>query len=330
MDHPTASNPARSMSNPFYSSKRGIRRWTIVRVFLVIGFLLFPLSGEAGFYSWKDENGKTHFTDDPSQVPPKYREDGKGLKKHRGLKTLNSPDESSSSPSSNRNRRKSKSSQETDSSEPSRAGEFEYQVPLIPTPGGSFLVKTRLNGKVDALLMFDTGASMVTLSRKIGKKLGWRKSYKTPEIPFGTAGGTVWSPILTLDTVDLNGAKVLEVEASINKSMDEMEGMDGLLGMSYLSEYKVSIDPTNLVMILKPLGDPGDTLYEGKPGSWWKNKFVGYDQQLEHLKEYRGIMARIRHPKSAKYKKVLDFYIKMRRDLKKRAVRAGVPRRYWN
>ena len=177
--------------------------------------------------------------------------------------------------------------------------------------------------------MLDTGASTMTISKEIAKKIGWRKSYKTPEMPFSTAGGTVWSPVLTIDTVDLNGAEVLEVEGSINNDINRKDtGMDGLLGMSYLGEYKVIIDQTNLVMILKPLGEPDDTLYEGKPGSWWKAKFQGYDKQLEYLKEYSGLMARVRHPKSPKFKKVLDFYTKMRRDLEKRAVKAGVPRRY--
>jgi clan AA aspartic protease (TIGR02281 family) len=176
--------------------------------------------------------------------------------------------------------------------------------------------------------MFDTGASMVTLSHKIGKKLGWRKNYKTPEIPFSTAGGIVWNPLLTLDKVDMGGAKVKEVEASINSSMDEMEGMDGLLGMSYLGQFKVIIDQTNLVMILQPLGDANDTLYEGKPGYWWKAKFQGYEKQIKEMKEYSGLMARIRNPNSAKLKKTVNYYIKMRRDLEKRAVKAGVPRRY--
>jgi clan AA aspartic protease (TIGR02281 family) len=291
--------------------------------------LLFPLSGEAGFYSWKDENGKTHFTDDPSQVPPEYREDGKGLKKHRGLGSVSSPeDESSSYRSSTRNGRRSNRSPSYDSSDFSGAEEFEYEVPLIPTSGGNYLVKTRLNGKVEALLMFDTGASMVTLSQKIGKKLGWRKNYKTPEIPFSTAGGTVWSPLLTLDRVDMSGAEVKEVEASINSSMDEMEGMDGLLGMSYLGQFKVIIDQTNLVMILKPLGDPDDKLWEGKPGYWWKAKFQGYNKQIEEMKKYAGLMARARDINSPKLKKIINYYIKMRRNLEKRAIKAGVPRRY--
>ena len=323
-----ASNLARSMSNPFYSSKRVNHRWTIVKVFLVMGFLLFPISGEAGFYSWKDENGKTHFTDDPSQVPPEYREDGKGFKKHRGLKTLTSPDEPSSSRTPTRNRRKSKSSQEKNSFEPSKAGEFEYEVPLIPH-GENFLVKTLLNGKVEALLVLDTGASSITISKEIAKKIGWRKDYKTPELPFNTAGGTVWSPVLAIDAVELNGAEVLEVEASINDAINRRDtGMDGLLGMTYLGAYKVTVNKTRSVMILQPLGEPYDALYDGKPGSWWKSRFETFDGRIKFFKEQVGLLARMRHPKSSKYRKVIDFLIKMKRDLEKQAVKAGVPRRY--
>ena len=33
----------------------------------------YPQTSEADLYKWKDDNGKTHFTDDPGKIPPQYR-----------------------------------------------------------------------------------------------------------------------------------------------------------------------------------------------------------------------------------------------------------------
>jgi len=39
---------------------------------LIVG-LVFPEAPVAAVYKWKDDNGKLHFTDQPSKIPPKYR-----------------------------------------------------------------------------------------------------------------------------------------------------------------------------------------------------------------------------------------------------------------
>jgi len=67
-------------------------------IFLVSGLVSFV---EAAIYKWKDENGKTHFTDDPTKVPEAFRKKPfiKGSKSRK--ETLNSrqkkaPDEEAS------------------------------------------------------------------------------------------------------------------------------------------------------------------------------------------------------------------------------------------
>ncbi len=41
-----------------------------MRIFIItVICLALAAPAAAGLYKWKDENGKTHFTDDPSQIP---------------------------------------------------------------------------------------------------------------------------------------------------------------------------------------------------------------------------------------------------------------------
>ena len=71
---------------------------TLAMIFLVGGPVLFA---DAAIYKWKDENGKTYFTDDPTKVPEAFRKKPfiKGSKSRK--ETLNSrqkkaPDEEAS------------------------------------------------------------------------------------------------------------------------------------------------------------------------------------------------------------------------------------------
>lgn len=40
---------------------------------LIFFALLWIVDADAAIYKWKDENGKTHFTDDPTKVPEAFR-----------------------------------------------------------------------------------------------------------------------------------------------------------------------------------------------------------------------------------------------------------------
>jgi hypothetical protein len=60
----------------------------LFQVFVVLGVLVFfacqSFAGVSSIYKWKDEQGKTHFTDDPLKIPLRYRSDP-NLEKVRGL-----------------------------------------------------------------------------------------------------------------------------------------------------------------------------------------------------------------------------------------------------
>lgn len=60
----------------------------LFQVFVVLGVLAFftcqSFAGVSSIYKWKDDQGKTHFTDDPLKIPPRYRS-GADLEKRRAL-----------------------------------------------------------------------------------------------------------------------------------------------------------------------------------------------------------------------------------------------------
>ena len=74
--------------------------YTFLNGLLILLVLPFTVNiSDATIFSWKDENGITHFTDSPEKIPPKYR-DGKV----EGLRIIEEvPSEESSSSNSKMN-----------------------------------------------------------------------------------------------------------------------------------------------------------------------------------------------------------------------------------
>jgi len=287
-----------------------LRRYVIFGVFVFVS--AFPAAmAQAGMYSWKDDNGKIHVTDSLHKIPEKYRRDDKGFKKYRSARPPSSP-----LPMFNKPVRSSYS--------PSGLKGREYVIPLIATGGGNFLAEVVFNNRVKALLMVDTGASLVTISDKLAKRLGYRTNSKSAQIPFTTAGGMVWMPMLALDTVTVGQAQVDLVEASVN---DQLGDMDGLLGMSFLGDYRVEMDTARSQMILRPLGNPGDQRWAGKSALWWKTRYSGYANKIRDFEWEAKRMDRTGHPKAANIRKMVAFYKDLHHKLDLSATRAGVPTR---
>ncbi|VAX26843.1 hypothetical protein MNBD_NITROSPINAE05-818 [hydrothermal vent metagenome] len=290
-------------------------KYVILGVFLFSG--AFPsVVAEAGMYTWKDSKGKTHFTDSLHKIPLKFRKRDQGFKKYKSARpALGSP---TARPGKLSLSRKPVRSSYT----PGKLGNQEFVIPLIQTPGGNFMVEVLFDNRVKAMLMVDTGASLVTISEKIAKQLGYRTNSRSAEIPFTTAGGMVWMPMVAFNSVQVGGAKVEMVEASVNNKMGEM---DGLLGMSFLGDYRVEMDTARSQMILKPLGKPGDTRWGGKSAFWWKNRYSGYAAKIRNFRLEAKKMEIAGHSKASNIKKMVVFYKDLQKKLDKKAARAGVP-----
>ncbi len=280
----------------------------IIQFALVFLVIFYAVQGSrAGIFSYRDNQGAIHFTDDVSKIPQPYRESKQGVRQHREVRGAH---RATSVPSAGLEL------------PGSLAQNQEIQIPLIPINGGNFLVDTLLNGRVKARLMLDTGASFITLTEEIGRKLGVATYSDSAALPFSTAGGEEWMPLLALDTVTIGSATTQLVEASINSHIKEI---DGLLGMSFLGDFRFEIDRTNKRLTLKPPQNPGEMAWEGKSGNWWKSRFEHYDTTISSYSARAGFLQRRGHEKAANMQKTVDFYKELRQKLKTRASISGLP-----
>jgi len=301
------SDPAKSMSARS-KLNRVFARSLAVLLFLLLAFCAAQMSF-AGMYTYKDDKGKTHFVDALSKIPKQYR------KKEKAVRQI--PDARKVNPSV------SSASQIELPGEVALNG--EVKIPLIPIHGGNFLVDVVLNGSVNARLILDTGASIITVSEDIGRQLGVMAYANVAELPFNTAGGEDWMPLVALETVTVGSAKAQLVEAAVNSHMKDI---DGLLGMSFLGDFKFEIDQNSNLLTLKPLQGPNDLTWGGKPGKWWKNRF---DEYQKNIRNYGGMARAYKqkaHAKAMAVEKVVDYYKDLNKKLLFRASTSGLPDRF--
>ena len=115
---------------------------------------------------------------------------------------------------------------------------------------GHMIITVRLNDKIDGKFLLDTGATFVTLSATLANRLNIKLSSRN-QIPVTLANGSkVNAQPVMLKSVQVGDARVNGVAAMIFHEAPN-EGVDGLLGMSFLREFMISMDPVNKKLVFQ-------------------------------------------------------------------------------
>jgi clan AA aspartic protease (TIGR02281 family) len=143
------------------------------------------------------------------------------------------------------------SDEEKESRDPNMEELEAITVPLTKI-GGSMVVQVTLNHLVDAHLIVDTGATMTVLSYDIGIELGLLSGSDVSLNTVNTAGGSVQVSMNNLDSVQVGSAEASNVAVAIHDLPDGISGVSGLLGMSFLRNFEVTLDADQGFLRLLP------------------------------------------------------------------------------
>jgi clan AA aspartic protease (TIGR02281 family) len=242
--------------------------YCIVALALLAG-AVSPATAE--IYKWIDAEGKMHFTTDLSKVPAgqrrkaeqgaRDREDSYSVQRHSG-DALSAPARRAPGRSL-------------------RVGGKQTYTIRVPQGATSMRVMVELNDRVAAPFIIDTGASDVTIPRSVADELGIQTGPETLTMQYRTANGLIESPVVTLQSVSLGGARVEDVPASISDSLSI-----GLLGLSYFNHFQYEIDAVRGLVHLTPNGlAESGAVRGGRSEAQWRLSFNNLRGRIQGVQD---------------------------------------------
>jgi clan AA aspartic protease (TIGR02281 family) len=121
-------------------------------------------------------------------------------------------------------------------------------VPLIRR-GQHFLVDVIPAGAGSLRLLIDTGASMTIVTAAALQQRGLRARDTGRSQVFNTANGQVRAPVYILESLSVGDWYVQQLEVGV-LDLGEQAGIDGLLGMNFLSHFRFFIDQNESMLRL--------------------------------------------------------------------------------
>jgi len=191
-------------------------------VWFFVGHMDSPSAAE--LYRWIDRDGVVHFSD---QAPAPAAGNGKPVQ------VLEIPDPPAP---------------------PAAAAmqpDGEYVVPFQRAYGG-MLVNVLFNDRVPAKMIVDTGATTVKINVSLLRKLNQDLPVNLKKRKARTAAGVIDMLEIVIEKIDLGGAVKRDVRASFTDEAYDYPHYDGLLGLSFLSDFKMTIDyEHNLIHLVR-------------------------------------------------------------------------------
>lgn len=216
-----------------------------------------PLRAE--IYQWTDPEGRVHFTESLDRVPPAQR--AAAMRDARKEGAPDSPVQTFSAPAA--------------SPSASRGAHLARELRIPFQREGSLMrVTVRLNDVLNAPFYVDTGASGIALPTQIAERLGLHAGPETPQVRVSTANGPVLRPVFRLDSVELGGARVEGLEATLNPTMEV-----GLLGGTFFNNFVYRVDAAESVITLAP----NEQMRGGLDASGWRARFRELSDPLARL-----------------------------------------------
>ncbi len=116
--------------------------------------------------------------------------------------------------------------------------------------GRSLVVQASLNDRREARLVVDSGASLTVLSQEVARELNLLPAQQARTVTLRTAGGPVQAQIVQVPVIRVGEATVRNVQVAIHDLPDKFPGVDGLLGLSFLDQFQMTLDMAKGVLHL--------------------------------------------------------------------------------
>lgn len=128
----------------------------------------------------------------------------------------------------------------------------EFKLPMSDGAAGHAVAIARVNDRAEARLLVDTGASLVCFYAPAAARLGLRWDPALTRRAALADGREIEVHPITLESLTVAGARLPRVAAAVIATAPAGD-VDGLLGMSFLREFDVQLDPARGQIFLRRL-----------------------------------------------------------------------------
>ena len=235
--------------------------------------LAFLLAFNLGFswggqiYKWVDAEGTVHMTDNLASIPPQYR----NQIVTKNLQVAPAPDLQTGIARENTGQ---------------AAGLKRFEVPYQAFEGTSrrIIIPVVFNESVTARLLLDTGSPGLMISPKLASRLDLLDEQAgNLMIVTKGIGGAAPAMLSVVDTVSVGEARAEFLPATIAKiPSNEFEG---LVGMDFLANYRISIDSVNNVLAFYEM-PPDPNKPGGHDEAWWRSNFKSFSGLRDRWGDY--------------------------------------------
>jgi len=197
------------------------------KIFLLVLFISAIEVHAQNLYHWVDEKGVIHFTNNPHSIPVQFR--GKAQKGDFSSLTRESLGT------------KSKILSESQHLTP------RFQVPFV-RQGKDIVIRGTVNGKEQYTVEFimDTEATLSFIPRAMALKLGIDPASGDP-FPLSSNGIGLIVPLVEIQSLKVGKAEVKNLAVAIHDI-----GGKGILGLDFLSNFRVNINDSQNQVVLEP------------------------------------------------------------------------------
>jgi clan AA aspartic protease (TIGR02281 family) len=116
--------------------------------------------------------------------------------------------------------------------------------------GNQYLVDLQVSGRDQVTLLIDTGASMTTLSQSAFLALSSKsEAVELGKRVFNTANGMIKGTVYSIPQLNLGSYRLENVQIAV-LDFTLSGGVDGLLGMNVLGQFRFQIDQENVSLLL--------------------------------------------------------------------------------
>jgi len=131
-----------------------------------------------------------------------------------------------------------------------RAAPPEASSVALERRGGVWFTEVTVNETHAVRFMIDTGASLCAISPELAESLGIRPAPDAPVVELQTANGRTSGRAVRIPSLRVGEAEATNVPGVVVASAGLGHG--GILGMSFLSRFVMTIDPARALLNLEP------------------------------------------------------------------------------